>query len=47
LMEWIHAAPTDGSEAVGQFLLRRLGEFRNENFADDETIMAIQRGRFS
>ena len=47
LMEWIHAAPTDGPEAVGQFLLRCLGEFRNENFADDETIMAIQRGRFS
>ena len=47
LMEWIRAAPTDGPAAVGQFLLRRLGEFRKENLIDDETMIAIQRGNHS
>jgi sigma-B regulation protein RsbU (phosphoserine phosphatase) len=47
LMEWMRAAPTAGPEAVGQFLVSRLGEFRNENPIDDETIIAIQRGNWS
>ena len=33
--------------SAGQFLLRRLAEFRKENFTDDETIIAIKRGNRS
>jgi sigma-B regulation protein RsbU (phosphoserine phosphatase) len=47
LMEWTRAAPLDGPEAVGQFLLDRLGEFHKGNLIDDETIIAIQRGSYS
>jgi phosphoserine phosphatase RsbU/P len=43
LMSWTRSAPIDTPEAMGQFLLSRLAEFRKENLIDDETIIAIQR----
>jgi phosphoserine phosphatase RsbU/P len=42
LMTWIRHAPVDSPEAVGQFLLGRLREFRKTS-VDDETIIALQR----
>jgi sigma-B regulation protein RsbU (phosphoserine phosphatase) len=47
LMEWTRTAPIDGPAAFGQSLLSRLGEFRQGNPVDDETIIAIQRGNCS
>jgi sigma-B regulation protein RsbU (phosphoserine phosphatase) len=47
LMEWARTAPIDGPVAVGRSLLSRLGEFRQGNLVDDETIIAIQRGNRS
>jgi phosphoserine phosphatase RsbU/P len=44
LMEWAQLAPTDCPAAAGEFLRRRLNEFRRKNFFDDETIIAIKRG---
>ena len=44
LMTWARMAPTDNPSSTGQFLFERLSEFRQENFTDDETIIAIQRG---
>ena len=47
LMTWARMAPTDSPSSTGQFLLDRLSEFRKDNFTDDETIIAIQRGNLS
>jgi len=44
LMTWARMAPTDNPSSIGQFLFERLSEFRQDNFTDDETIIAIQRG---
>jgi len=44
LMRWARMAPTDNPSSTGQFLFERLSEFRQDNFTDDETIIAIQRG---
>jgi len=44
LMAWARMAPTDTPSSTGQFLFERLSEFRQDNFTDDETIIAIQRG---
>jgi len=44
LMTWARMAPTDNPSSTGQFLFERLSEFRQDNFTDDETIIAIQRG---
>ena len=43
LMTWARMAPTDSPSSAGQFLLRRLSEFRRDNFTDDETIITIQK----
>lgn len=47
LMEWIRTIPIDSPAAVGESLLRRLGEFRGENLSDDETMIVIQRGNYT
>jgi len=44
LMTWARTAPTDNPSFTGQFLFECLSEFRQDNFTDDETIIAIQRG---
>jgi serine phosphatase RsbU (regulator of sigma subunit) len=44
LMSWARLAPTDNPPSTGQFLCERLSDFRQNNFTDDETIIAIQRG---
>jgi len=44
LMDWARTAPTDKPADTGQFLLRRLNDFRQDNCTDDETIIVIQRG---
>ena len=43
LMTWARMAPTDSPSSAGEFLLRRLSEFRRDNFTDDETIITIQK----
>jgi serine phosphatase RsbU (regulator of sigma subunit) len=44
LLTWARMAPTDNPSSIGQFLFERLSEFRQDNFTDDETIIAIKRG---
>ena len=43
LMTWARMAPIDNPSSTGRFLLKRLSEFRHDNFTDDETIITIQK----
>ena len=45
LTAWVYSKPAGGEDGGdGQFLFEHLSEFRQDNFTDDETIIAIQRG---
>jgi len=44
LMASARTAPLGNPTAVGQHLLEDLRDFRKDNYTDDETIIALQRG---
>ena len=44
LMASARTAPIGSAAAAGQHLLEDLRDFRQDNYTDDETIIAIQRG---
>jgi serine phosphatase RsbU (regulator of sigma subunit) len=43
LMSWARMGPVDSPSSTGQFLLKCLSEFRQDNFTDDETIITVQK----
>jgi len=44
LMTWARMAPTDSPSSAGQFLLRRLSEFRRDNFTTTKRSSPFKRG---
>ncbi len=47
LLEWARVAPVDSPQAVGEFLVNRLDEFRGDIQNDDETLLVLQREKES
>jgi len=42
-LEWARRAPVDSPEAIGEFFLNRLEDFRGDSHTDDETLLVLQR----